>query len=125
MRSTVCFFRLELCVVDPSLFANFNVSFLRDEIKQNAELIRKESNDIVYGHQDLLRGNVLRNEAGSILIIDFEYTCLLSAPLDICHHFCEWMTRYDSDSYWIDRSLHPTEEEETRFLTAYLSRRSR
>ena len=101
------------------------MTLLREEIKQNAELIRNESSDIVYGHQDLLRGNVLRNETDDILIVDFEYMCLLSAPLDICHHFCEWMTRYDSNSYWIDLSLYPTEQEEIHFLTAYLSRRSR
>ena len=94
-------------------------------MRRNEELIRNESNDIVFGHQDLLRGNVLCNNEGSILLIDFEYTCLLAAPLDICHHYCEWMTRYDSESYWIDWTLHPTEDEEMNFIGAYLQRRSR
>ena len=98
---------------------------LKEEIRQNLELIKNENSDIVFGHQDLLRGNVLRNEAGDVLIIDFEYTCLLNAPLDICHHFCEWTTRYDSESYWIDMSLYPSEEEEWSFIEAYLSRRSK
>ena len=75
------------------------------------------------GHQDLLRGNVLRNESGDVLLVDFEYCCILPAPLDICHHYCEWMTRYDSDSYWIDWSLHPNEDEERNFIAAYLHRR--
>ena len=60
-----------------------------NEINHNESLIRNESSDIVYGHQDLLRGNVLRNASGEILLVDFEYTCLLAAPLDICHHYCE------------------------------------
>ena len=80
---------------------------------------------MVYGHQDLLRGNVLKNASGEVLIIDFEYTCLLPAPLDICHHYCEWMTRYDSPSYWIDLSLHPTDDEEKNFIRAYLLERCR
>ncbi|KAK8823854.1 hypothetical protein WA538_001144 [Blastocystis sp. DL] len=94
-----------------------------NEINHNESLIRNESSDIVYGHQDLLRGNVLRNASGEILLVDFEYTCLLAAPLDICHHYCEWMTRYDSQSYWIDVSLHPSHEEEVNFVAAYLERR--
>ena len=94
-----------------------------NEINHNEFLIRNESSDIVYGHQDLLRGNVLRNASGEILLVDFEYTCLLAAPLDICHHYCEWMTRYDSQSYWIDVSLHPSHEEEVNFVAAYLERR--
>ena len=96
-----------------------------EEIARNEELMRNQCSDIVCGHQDLLRGNVLRNADGDILIIDFEYACLLPAPLDICHHYCEWMTRYDSESYWLDWSLHPTEEEENRFIRSYLERRCR
>lgn len=98
---------------------------LREEIHENTAIIRNENTDIVYGHQDLLRGNVIRNESGDILLIDYEYTCLLAAPLDICHHYCEWMTRYDLPSYEIDLSLHPNEQEEKNFITAYLCRRSR
>ena len=107
------------------IFPDLNLQNLREEIRRNEELIRNETTDLVYGHQDLLRGNVIRNQQGDILIIDFEYTCILAAPLDICHHFCEWMTHYDSPSYWIDMALHPTREEETNFLVAYLETRSR
>ncbi|KNB45764.1 choline ethanolamine kinase [Blastocystis sp. subtype 4] len=109
----------------PDLFKDLNICNLLEEIHRNEELIRNESTDIVYGHQDLLRGNVLKNAKGEVLIIDFEYTCLLPAPLDICHHYCEWMTRYDSPSYWIDFSLHPTDEEEKNFIHAYLLERCR
>ena len=105
-------------------FPDLNLEYLREEIQRNLDLMHGECSDYVYGHQDLLRGNVLRNQKGDILIIDFEYTCILPAPLDICHHFCEWMTRYDSASYWIDMSMHPNAEEETSFLTAYLETRS-
>ena len=110
--------------MDKGAFPDLNLECLREEIRRNVELMHKECSDFVYGHQDLLRGNVLRNQKGDILIIDFEYTCILAAPLDICHHFCEWMTRYDSASYWIDMTLHPNAEEETNFLTAYLETRS-
>lgn len=93
------------------------------EISRNEELIRNETSELVYGHQDLLRGNVLRNEGGEVLLVDFEYSCLLPPPLDVCHHYCEWMTRYDCDSYRIDWTLHPSHEEESNFLDAYLCRR--
>ena len=104
-------------------FDGFSLNNLSQEISLNEELIRNECHDFVYGHQDLLRGNVLRNESGDVLLVDFEYCCILPAPLDICHHYCEWMTRYDSDSYWIDWSLHPNEDEERNFIAAYLHRR--
>ena len=104
-------------------FEGFSLINLSQEISLNEELIRNECHDFVYGHQDLLRGNVLRNDSGDVLLVDFEYCCILPAPLDICHHYCEWMTRYDSDSYWIDWSLHPNEDEERNFIAAYLHRR--
>ena len=48
-------------------FDGFSLNNLSQEISLNEELIRNECHDFVYGHQDLLRGNVLRNESGEKL----------------------------------------------------------
>ena len=101
------------------------LDLIKPEIDDLKARFMAEDYEVVFGHHDLQHGNILMNKDGDIMFVDFEYAGQISVGVDIANHFCEWMTHYDSPSYWIDMALHPTREEETNFLVAYLETRSR
>ncbi|RKP38826.1 kinase-like domain-containing protein, partial [Dimargaris cristalligena] len=78
---------------------------------------------IVFGHNDLQYGNILRLSDGSdeLVVIDFEYAGYNYRGYDIANHFCEWAADYHSSApHALDYTAYPTEEEQTRFLNAYI-----
>lgn len=55
----------------------------------SAECIEYSAFDIVLGHQDLLRGNILESDKGEIIFMDFEYAGPCERGFDIANHLCE------------------------------------
>ncbi|CAM9583071.1 unnamed protein product [Phaeothamnion confervicola] len=71
---------------------------------------------VVFGHQDLLAGNIIYGEGWDrVQIIDFEYGGYNYRGFDIANHFCEH-AGFDSD---YDKSF-PTAATEIHFLREYV-----
>ncbi|KAI9488831.1 kinase-like domain-containing protein [Zychaea mexicana] len=77
---------------------------------------------VIFTHNDAQYGNVLRVEkTGELVLVDFEYAGYNPRGFDIANHFSEWMYDYHGPSpasYDVDK--YPTEEEQLRFITAYI-----
>lgn len=76
--------------------------------------------DIVFAHNDLLAGNILRSNADptSVRLIDYEYSGYNYRAFDIGNFFCECMGG-TTDGH-VDRSRYPTTAQRERFCRAYL-----
>lgn len=69
----------------------------------------------VFAHNDLLSGNVLRDDAtGALNLIDFEYAGYSLRGYDIANHFNEWC------GFECEWERYPTAEQQNAFFTAYL-----
>lgn len=69
-------------------------------------------------------GNILKMEdTGDLVVVDFEYAGYNPRGYDLANHFCEWMYDYHGeDPASMKQHLFPTEQEQVRFLQAYLDR---
>lgn len=57
---------------------------------------------------------------GSVILIDYEYSCNAARGFDIANHFCEWMADYHSDTpHVLDPTKYPTIREQENFIKAY------
>ena len=81
--------------------------------------------DYVFGHCDLLCGNVIvqkpsgletngDTEERPVSFIDYEYATPVPAAFDIANHFAEWA------GYDCDHSAVPTKSQRTEFLKSYV-----
>lgn len=70
---------------------------------------------LVFSHNDLLSGNILKLKDGSVRFIDYEYGGIGYAAFDIANHFCEWA------GFECDWSKFPTPEQQRQFLRTYLA----
>lgn len=75
--------------------AGIDLSRLMEALKKTQQHI-SESNDIVFAHNDLLSGNLLRNSEGVITLIDFEYSDYNYRAYDIGNFFAEAMGGCDT-----------------------------
>lgn len=77
---------------------------------------------VVYCHNDLQYGNIMRTKSNEIVLIDFEYSSYNNRGYDFGNHFCEWAYDYHKsvNPHLGDFSKYPTKEEQERFITAYL-----
>lgn len=66
------------------------------------------------------------NKSQELVIVDFDYAGYNPRGFDIANHFCEWMYDYHSEEpAAMNKEKYPTNEEQTRFLTAYLDTTNR
>ncbi|KZF26504.1 kinase-like protein [Xylona heveae TC161] len=93
-------------------------------VKELAYLPGPGKNGLVFGHCDLLSGNVIREpcvngthsnaEAEPVSFIDYEYATPAPAAFDIANHFAEW------GGFDCDYSVLPTSAQRRGFLKEYL-----
>ncbi|RKP08642.1 kinase-like domain-containing protein [Thamnocephalis sphaerospora] len=96
---------------------------LVDTIPQLAEAVRKINSPIVFGHNDMQYGNILRlrSEPDTLVLIDFEYAGYNPRGYDIANHFCEWSANYHGPTPHLLEPQHmPNAAERDIFLRAYL-----
>ncbi|KAK4371049.1 hypothetical protein RND71_010524 [Anisodus tanguticus] len=108
----------------PEIKNEFGLENLEEEIDILEKELSKDSNEIVFCHNDLRGDNVLFNEATKDLtLIDYEYAWYNAAAYDLANHFCEWAANYNSETphHILDYSKYPSPEERQRFIRIYLS----
>lgn len=101
------------------------------------EQLKKE---LVFAHNDTQYGNILRyhppkgspllapkNEHRQLVVIDFEYSAQNPRAVDICNHFCEWMSDYHHEelSYHIWEDRYPDRNSQINFIQAYVEHGSK
>ncbi|KAI9258191.1 kinase-like domain-containing protein [Phascolomyces articulosus] len=98
------------------------VDKLPREIELCKNYIQKYPSPIIFAHNDTQYGNVLQLEkTGELVVVDFEYAGYNPRGFDIANHFCEWMYDYHGPNpASMDLDQFPTDEEQLRFLTAYI-----
>lgn len=66
----------------------------------------------MFCHNDTQYGNILKTDAGEVVIIDFEYSNYNYRAFDIANHFCEWTADYHSSQpHHMHMDWLPTVEE--------------
>ncbi|XP_037088241.1 choline/ethanolamine kinase-like [Pollicipes pollicipes] len=103
-----------------------------DEVDWLKRLFARAPSPVVFCHNDCQEGNILRPNGGrpgqhQLTLIDFEYCSYGYRGFDVANHFCEWLYDYAIDEY-PHFSEHPenwpTEQEQLRFIRAYLRHRN-
>ena len=87
------------------------------------QLVATVPSPLVLSHNDLQYGNIMKNEAGEAVLIDFEYTSYNPRGYDVGNHFCEWAFDYHKtvNAHLGDFSKYPTADEQRTFCRAYLA----
>lgn len=63
-------------------------------------------------------------EDGELVLVDYEYAGYNYAAFDIGNHWCEWTANYhSSDPALLHLDQYPTQEEQLRFVRAYIRER--
>lgn len=77
---------------------------------------------IVFAHNDVQYGNVLKHTiSNKLILVDFEYSSLNYRGYDLANHFLEWTADYHSSSpHVLDLSLYPTLSQRFHFYQSYL-----
>ncbi|KAJ2156954.1 hypothetical protein GGF46_004848 [Coemansia sp. RSA 552] len=86
-------------------------------------LVEASGSPVVFTHNDLQYGNILRLEAtGELIVIDFEYAGYSYRGFDVANHFCEWMADYHHDTHphLLDESRYPSRIQRQGFLRTYV-----
>ncbi|CCG80513.1 Ethanolamine kinase [Taphrina deformans PYCC 5710] len=98
-------------------------TFIR-HIKLYRSFVRGKEGEIVFCHNDLQYGNLLRTkgeEHNCLAVIDFEYAGPNPRSFDIANHFIEWMANYhESPSHELDTAAYPTYGQSRNFLGEYI-----
>ncbi|CDI81262.1 choline/ethanolamine kinase domain-containing protein, putative [Eimeria acervulina] len=88
-----------------------------DKLPAVFDLLRKElegGSRVVLCHGDLLAGNIIHQEDGSICFIDFEYAAAMERAFDIAGHFIEY------GGFECEWHRIPTPAQQRAFLRVYL-----
>jgi choline/ethanolamine kinase len=95
---------------------------LDDEINWLQRRLDKRDYKIGFCHNDLQYGNIMLSEKDdSVTLIDYEYSSYNPVAFDIANHFCEMTADYHTDEpHTLHPDLYPNDEEQNRFLRAYL-----
>ncbi|KAI9190220.1 hypothetical protein H9P43_001653 [Blastocladiella emersonii ATCC 22665] len=82
---------------------------------------------IVFAHNDLQYGNILKHSmTDEIIIVDYEYSSFNYRGFDIANHFCEWMADYHGDApHVLTPAAFPTRAERDTFYRAYIAAHER
>lgn len=90
------------------------------ELRQKTD---NTSSPIVFAHDDLQYGNILRlRTTGELVVVDFEYAGYNYRGFDIANHFCEWMADYHHPTHphALDPQQYPSQHEREAFLRTYV-----
>jgi thiamine kinase-like enzyme len=82
--------------------------------------------DIVFAHNDLQEGNIMRLPDGTLQFIDFEYVSYNYSAYDLANHLAEWTNDYsnpDPPYFWYREEDYPSETHRRLFVETYLSER--
>ncbi|CAO3616033.1 unnamed protein product [Cunninghamella blakesleeana] len=105
---------------------NFSIAGISlNEIKKCQQFLDKlnQGNEaIVFAHNDLQYGNILRLHSNNELVaVDFEYAGYNPRGYDIANHFIEWQYDYSSEDSDLPKPHKaPTVQQQKAFLAAYL-----
>lgn len=98
-----------------------SLDVLRQETRCLRELLAAYPSPVVFCHNDLQYGNIMRTRSGDIKLIDFEYSFLNCRAFDIANHFCEWAADYHNDvPHRMDFSRLPSADQRLAFCQSYL-----
>ncbi|KAJ3336522.1 hypothetical protein HDU93_002661 [Gonapodya sp. JEL0774] len=88
-----------------------------EELEKLKERLEKVESPVVFGHNDLQYGNILRRGDGSLLFVDYEYAGYTFRGADIANHFCD----HSDVPHFLDYlNKYPTLSERRRFVEAYI-----
>jgi len=102
------------------------------EINWLRQVLPQVNSPIVFCHNDLQGGNVLRrcgggkslkNEDDRLVAIDYEFCGYNYRAYDIANHWIEWMYDYGNKTYpyyYVDEAKFPTREQQVEFLRSYI-----
>ncbi|KAJ1795610.1 hypothetical protein LPJ59_004249 [Coemansia sp. RSA 2399] len=91
--------------------------------KLKAHIDKEVHSPVVFAHDDLQYGNILRLEhTGELVVVDFEYAGYNYRGFDIANHFCEWMADYyhPQHPHLLDLAQYPTAKQRHGFLRTYV-----
>lgn len=100
------------------------------ELASLRELLAATPSPVVFCHNDVTEGNVLKLEGRDptstdrLMLIDFEYSSYNYRGFDFGNHFCEWMYDYTYDQwpfYKATAENYPTREQQLIFFRSYLA----
>jgi choline/ethanolamine kinase len=101
------------------------ISFnLNDEFNRLKQILETLNSPVVFCHNDLQPGNILKLLNGNMLVIDYEYGSYNYRGFDIGNYFCEWMMNNNYDTYPYFKckpELYPTKEQQLNFIRSYLN----
>ncbi|KAJ2015674.1 hypothetical protein GGI10_001989 [Coemansia sp. RSA 2530] len=86
-------------------------------------VIARANSPVVFAHDDLQYGNILRLEnTGELVVVDFEYAGYNYRGFDIANHFCEWMADYHHEHrpHVLGEDAYPTLAQRRGFLRTYV-----
>ncbi|KAI8078793.1 kinase-like domain-containing protein [Halteromyces radiatus] len=93
------------------------------KIKACQQWMDQVQSPIVFAHNDLQYGNILRlTSTNELVAVDFEYAGYNSRGYDLANHFMEWQYNYHGDRPALASSQDaPTRQQQIRFVKAYLA----
>ncbi|KAJ1950961.1 hypothetical protein EC988_004196 [Linderina pennispora] len=86
-------------------------------------LVDKARSPVVFAHDDLQYGNILRLHATQeLVVVDFEYAGYNYRGFDIANHFCEWMSDYNHPDapHRLHEDMYPDPAQRHAFLRTYV-----
>jgi len=100
-----------------------DVAQLTRDVDELEKLLAEVPSPLVLSHNDLQYGNIMKNDAGEAVLIDFEYKSYNPRGYDLGNHFCEWAYDYHKtvNAHLGDFSKYPTEQQQRDFCRAYLA----
>ncbi|TMW66983.1 hypothetical protein Poli38472_012099 [Pythium oligandrum] len=108
--------------VDPKFESVVDFAVFEQDVKDLEAECELVPSPLVLSHNDLQYGNIMRTEAG-VVLIDFEYSSYNPRGYDLGNHFCEWAYDYHKtiNPHLGDFTRYPTVEEQRSFCRAYLT----
>lgn len=97
---------------------------LNNEFNDLKALLETINSPVVFCHNDLQPGNILKIEDGGLVVIDYEYSSYNYRGFDLGNHFCEYMFNNNHDKYPYfthNEQLYPSRQTQLKFIRAYLN----
>eukprot|EP00300_Choanocystis_sp_HF-7_P004464 c13450_g1_i1.p1 GENE.c13450_g1_i1~~c13450_g1_i1.p1 ORF type:complete len:357 (+),score=67.65 c13450_g1_i1:30-1073(+) len=101
----------------------FDLAVLHAEMGWLLGALAATASPVVFTHNDLLAGNVMRLGDGRIMLVDFEYGCYSYRGFDFGNHFAEMGIHYNVEGYpgfFIHPDHYPSETLQDLFFSSYL-----
>ncbi|CAO3591291.1 unnamed protein product [Absidia cylindrospora] len=94
-----------------------------DEIEAYQQFLDRVQSPIVFAHNDLQYGNVLRMKStGDLVAVDFEYAGYNPRGYDLANHLIEWQYNYHGEHPALASPQHaPRRHQQISFVKAYLA----